>query len=70
MRVRLGTAVLRMIPMHVEVSDHSAPDELLFHEIAREAHPLLLVHLARNRELHLAGKLRVLALLGGLDLVP
>jgi hypothetical protein len=30
----------------------------------------LLCHLARNRELHLAGKLRVLPLLAGLNLVP
>jgi len=70
MRVRLRTAVLRMVPMHVEVGDHPAPDELLFHEIAREANALLLAHLARDRKLHLARQLRVLALLACLHLVP
>ena len=70
MRVRLGAAVLRLVPMHVEVRDHSAIDELLFDELAGELDALLLVQLARDRELDLAGKLRVLALLAGLDLVP
>jgi hypothetical protein len=56
--------------MHIEVGDHAAFDELLFDELAGERDALLLVQLARNRELHLAGKLRVLALLAGLDLVP
>ena len=70
MRVRLGRAVLRLVPMHVEVGDHAAIDKLLLHEIAGELDALLLVHLARNRELHLAGKLRVLALLACLHLVP
>ena len=45
-------------------------DELLFDEIAGEMDALLLVQLVRNRELHLAGKLRVLALLPCLDFVP
>jgi hypothetical protein len=49
--------------MHVEVRDHPAINKLLLHEIARERDALLLVHFARDRELHLAGKLRVLALL-------
>jgi hypothetical protein len=56
--------------MHVEVGDHPALHELLFHEIASEAYALLLVHLARNRELHLTRQLRVLALLSCLHLVP
>src|SRR3546814_8029050 len=61
-RVGLGTAVLRLVPMHVQVRDHPAIDKLRLHEILRERDALLLVHLARNRELHLTGKLRVLAL--------
>jgi len=56
--------------MHVHVRDHAAIDKLLFHKVLRELDPLLLVHLARNRELHLTGKLRVLALLACLHLVP
>jgi hypothetical protein len=63
MRVRLRAAILRLVPMHVEVGDHPALHELLFHEIASEAYALLLVHLARDRELHLTRQLRVLALL-------
>jgi hypothetical protein len=63
MRVRLGLAVLAHVPMHIEVRDHAAFDELLVHEIARELDALRLVQLARNRELNLAGKLRVLAFL-------
>src|SRR3546814_6012810 len=70
MRVRLGLAVLAHVPMHIEVGHHAAFDELLFDELAGELDALLLVQLARNRELDFAGKLRVLALLAGLHLVP
>ena len=70
MRVRLRAAVLRLVPMHVEVRDHSPADELLGHEIAGERDALLLVHLARNRELHFTSELRILALLARLHLVP
>ena len=70
MRVRLGTTVVRLVPMHVEVCDHAAIDKLLLHEITGEAHALLLIHLARDRELDFTGKLRVLALLACLHLVP
>jgi hypothetical protein len=70
MRVGLGLAVLAHVPMHIEVRDHAAFDELLFDKLAGERDALRLVHLARNRELDLAGKLRVLALLARLDLVP
>jgi hypothetical protein len=49
--------------------DHAAFDELLFDEIARERRPA--ADSARaNRELDFAGKLRVLALLAGPNLVP
>src|SRR3546814_13515634 len=63
MRVRLGLAVLAHVPMHIEVGHHAAFDELLFDELAGELDALLLVQLARNRELDFAGKLPVLALL-------
>src|SRR3546814_7451889 len=70
MRVRLGLPVLAHVPMYIHVRDHAAFDELLFDKIAGELDALLLVQLARNRELHLARQLRVLALLAGLNLVP
>src|SRR3546814_13720429 len=35
-RVGLGTAVLRLVPMHVQVRDHPAIDQLRLHEILRE----------------------------------
>ncbi len=46
--------------MHVEIGDHAARDELPFDEVAREANAFRLVELARDGELDLAGKLRVL----------
>src|SRR3546814_7743581 len=70
MRVRLGLAVRAHVPMHIEVGHPAAFDELLLDELAGELDALLLVQLARNRELDFAGKLRVLALLAGLHLVP
>src|SRR3546814_7162598 len=70
MRVRLGLAVLAHVPMHIEVGHHAAFDELLFDELAGELAALLLVQLARNRDIDFAGKLRVLALLAGLHPVP
>ena len=70
MRVRLGIAVGADIPMHVDVGDHAARDKLLGHEVPGERDALLPGHLARNRELDLAGELRVLALFGRLNLVP
>src|SRR3546814_853844 len=63
MRVRLGLPVLAHVPMPIEVRHHPELDELLFDELAAELEPLLLVQLARNRELDFPGKLRVLALL-------
>ena len=47
-RVRLGLAVLAHVPMHIEVRDHAAFDELLVHEIARQLDALRLIHFARN----------------------
>src|SRR3546814_3510348 len=70
MRVRLGLPFLAHIPMYIHVRDHAAFDELFFYKIANELDALLLVQLARNRKLHLARQLRVLALLAGLNLVP
>ena len=70
MRVRLGHAVGADIPMHIEIGDHAAIDELVAHEVAGQLDALLLGHLARDRELDLARKLRVDPLLGRLDLVP
>jgi hypothetical protein len=44
--------------------------ELLAHEIPRQLDRLRLRQLARQGNLDLAGKLRVLALLSGLDRIP
>src|SRR3546814_16980768 len=70
MRVRLGLPVLAHAPMYIHVRDHAAFDELLFDTIAGELDALLLVQLARNRELPLARQLPVLALPAGLHPVP
>src|SRR3546814_7417072 len=70
MRVRLWLPVLPHVPMHIHVRDHAAFHELLFDKLAGELDALLLVQLARNRELHLARQLRVLAFLSPFDLVP
>ena len=48
MCVGLGVSVLADVPMHIEVRDHPALNELLFDEIAGELNALLLVHLARD----------------------
>jgi hypothetical protein len=56
--------------MHIEVGDHAAIDKLGLHEIAGKLDALGLAHLARDGELDFAGKLRVLALLERLDIVP
>ena len=70
MRVRLGLAVFANIPMDIEIGDHAFLDELGFDELARQLDVVFLRELAGQGELDLAGKLRILALLGGLDRVP
>ncbi len=70
MGVRLGAAVLGDVPMHVEVGDHAAIDELPLHVIPGQRDALRLVHLTGQGKLDLARQLRVLALLAGLDRVP
>ena len=70
MRMGLRHAVLADIPMHIEVSDHALIDKLGLHEVAGKLDALGLCHLARNGELHLAGKLRVFSDLEGFDIVP
>ena len=56
--------------MHIEIGDHAPVDELAPHEVARQFDALRLAQFARKRELHLAGKLRILADLERLDIVP
>ena len=53
MGVRLGLAIGSDVPMHVEVGDHPAVDELPFNELARQPNTFGLVQFARERELHL-----------------
>ena len=69
-RMRLRTTILGSIPMHIEVRDHPAIHKLALHEIAREQNSLIAAHLPWHREFDLPGKLRVLALLTCLHLVP
>jgi hypothetical protein len=61
MGMRLGLAVRVDIPMHIQVGDHPARDELPLNEVARQPNALDLVQLARDRELHFPRELRVLA---------
>ena len=68
--MRLRLAVAADVPVHVEVSDHPAGDELLGDKLAGERDALLAGQFARDGELDLAGELRVSALFGRLDFVP
>jgi hypothetical protein len=56
--------------MHIQVGDHALIDKLGLREVAGQLDALRLRHLARNGELHLAGKLGVLPDLERLDIVP
>jgi hypothetical protein len=56
--------------MDIEVGDHALFDELGLGKVAGQLDALFPGQLARNGEFDLAGKLRVLALLGSLDRVP
>ena len=70
MRVRLLIPACRAAPMHVQVRHHAVRHEPLTHKILRQPDRLGRGKLPRQRDLDLAGKLRVLAFLAGLDLVP
>src|SRR6185312_6894101 len=66
----LWHAVLGHVPMHIEIGDHAPVHEFRLYKVAGKLNPLSLCHLAWNGELHLAGKLRVLADFESLDIVP
>ena len=70
MRVGLCLAISANVPMHIEIGDHAAIDELSSDKVARQLNRLRLRHLSWQSKLDLAGKLSVLAQLGGLDIVP
>ena len=70
MGMGFGHAVLGHVPMHIEIGDHAPIHELRLHEVAGQFDALSLGHLARKGEFDLAGKLRVLADLERLDIVP
>ena len=70
MRVRLVLAARRAAPVHVQVRHHAVRHELLAHEILRQPNRVGLGKLPRERKLDLTRKLRVLAFLARLDLVP
>ena len=70
MGMGFGHAVLGHVPMHIEIGDHAPVNEFASNEVAGELNALSLCHLAWNGELHLAGKLGVLADFERLDIVP
>ena len=70
MGMGLGVAVLGKIPMHIQIGDHALIDEFRLCEVAGKGNPLFLAHLARNGEFDLARKLRILAHLECLHIVP
>ena len=61
MGMRSGETVRANIPVDIEVGDHPAVHKLGLHKVPGKFDALLLVELARDRELDLARKLRVLA---------
>jgi hypothetical protein len=69
-RVRLGQPIGAHIPMHIEIGDHAAVNELALHELPSQPNAFGLVELARDRELDLARQLRVDTLLASLDRIP
>ncbi len=69
-RMRLGPAVGADVPMHIQVGDHAARDELPLDKVARQFDSLALVEFARESELDFAGQLGVFPLLGRFDGVP
>src|SRR3546814_19730174 len=60
-RVRLGLVVLAHFPMHFEVSDPAAFDELLVPEIARQLATLLTSHFHRYSQTNSPSQLRALS---------
>lgn len=68
--VRLGLSISADVPMHIEVGDHAARDELVPDKVPREINALGLIKLARNGELDLAGKLGIAPLLASLNRIP
>jgi general secretion pathway protein A len=63
-------AARRATPVHVQVCHHPLRHELLAHEVLRQPNSVAPGKLPREGKLDLAGKLRVLAFLARLDLVP
>ncbi|QBL95664.1 hypothetical protein KSAC_34850 (plasmid) [Komagataeibacter saccharivorans] len=56
--------------MDCKVSDHPTGYELLPHELAYQGHPVIRGKFTRDGHLYLPRKLRIDALLGGLNLIP
>ncbi len=54
----------------MRIGGHAAGDELVANEVTRQPNALGLVELARDGELDLTGKLRVLAKLHRFDCIP
>src|SRR3546814_8277225 len=56
--------------MNIEVGDHPAIDKLATYKVTGKLDSLLLVQLARDGKLDFAGKLGILAQLGGFNVIP
>ena len=65
-----GHAVLGHVPMHIEIGNHAPIDEFVTNEVAGQFDALGFIHLARDGEFDLTGKLSILADLECLDIVP
>src|SRR3546814_12506621 len=70
MGMGFGESVGPDVPMDIEVGDHACINELALHKVAGKLDALRLDHLAGACELDLAGELRILAFLYGLDIIP
>jgi hypothetical protein len=70
MGMGFGHAVFGRVPMHIQIGDHAPIDEFAPNEVAGQFDAVALIHLARDGEFDLAGKLGVLADFERLDIVP
>jgi hypothetical protein len=70
MCMRRGLPVRAEVPMHIQVGDHAARDELVSHELACEPDPFFRVELAWNRAFDFARQLRIFANFNGFGFIP
>ncbi len=70
MGMGLGQSIGADIPMDIEIGDHADIDKFALDEVSGQGDAVSLRHFSENGELHFARQLRVLADLGGLDIIP